>query len=414
MIALLTFTLFITASPYTTTVQAEEAKLPFNDIEKHWAKDSILQAYEKGLVDGFPDGTFRPNDIVKADQFIVMMLRAFSENVDGVTIFDQEWYEFLSTHQPGFLSEIRAAVRKNQFDFQMAKTGYWAKPYIDMLYEMPYLLEFDSVFPKDYKRFEKQIKREEAGYLLAEWFHHFEGSFDSNYTEFVRNNSGLKDFNNFTDKVGAYRASLLISGLMNGYPDGYFYPHRYVTRAEALTMVLRLRDPSLRTPYEPDLKGQYYTEVNGYITLFSDKFKYDTYNSLVKLGRKHVTTGFLKINDIGTMMVFKNNDDAESYDYYTRTGQFPLRPHVEMVTGVSGGSSQIVFVLYPKSKEMPNSKAYFDSVLELFAGNDKGAELKKIMQTYEKNLSKQMYFTFNMKDFSMYNSGSDIVLEMYY
>lgn len=414
MIALLTFTLFITASPYTTTVQAEEAKLPFNDIEKHWAKDSILQAYEKGLVDGFPDGTFRPNDIVKADQFIVMMLRAFSENVDGVTIFDQEWYEFLSTHQPGFLSEIRAAVRKNQFDFQTAKTGYWAKPYVDMLYEMPYLLEFDSVFPKDYKRFEKQIKREEAVYLMGKWYIQFEGGIDGNYETFININSGFKDFDTFSNVVGMYRATILSTGLMNGYPSGYFYPHRYVTRAEALTMVLRLRDRSLRTPYIPNLNGQYYTEINGYITLFSDKFKYDTYNSLVNLGEKHVTTGFLDINDTVTMMVFNSQVDAESYDYFTRTGQFNLRPHVEMVTGVSGGSSRSVFVLYPESKEMPNSKEYFDAVLELFAGKGKGAELKKVMQSYEKDLSKQVYFTFNNKKFSMFSSGSDIVLEMYY
>ncbi|MEF2245911.1 S-layer homology domain-containing protein [Paenibacillus sp. IITD108] len=414
MIALLTLTLFITAFPYTTTVQAEEAELPFNDIEKHWAKESILKAYEKGLVDGFPDGTFRPNDIVQADQFIVMMLRAFSADVDGYTIFDPEWYEFLSTYQPGFLSEIKAAVRKNQFDFQTAKTGYWAKPYIDMLYEMPYLLEFDSVFPKDYKRFGKQIKREEAGYLLAEWFNHFEGSFDSNYTEFVRNNSGLKDFNTFTDKVGAYRASLLISGLMNGYPDGYFYPHRYVTRAEALTMVLRLRDSSFRTPYKPDLEGQYYTEVEGYITLYSDKFKYDTYNELVLLGKKHITNGYLQIDRGNTMRVFSNQEDYESYTYFTRTGMFHLRPHVELSTGVSNGSDRKVIVRYPKSKEMPNSKGYFDAILELFVGKHKDEELKKMMQFQEKNLSKQVYFTFNKKDFSMYSSGSDIVLEMYY
>jgi len=412
--ALLALALILTAFQYPAPVHASEQELPFTDIEKHWAKDSILQAYEKGLVDGFPDGSFRPNDVVKADQFIVMMLRAFSVTEDGVTTFDPEWYEFLSEVQPGFLSEVKAAVRTNKFDFQTAKSGYWAKPYVDMLYEMYYLLEFDSVFPKDYKRYEKQLKREEAGYLLAEWYHHFEGGIDTNYTEFVRKNSGLKDFNTFTDKVGGYRATLLITGLMNGYPNGYFYPHRYVTRAEALTMVLRLRDPALRTPYKPNLKGQYYTEIEDYITLFSDKFKFDTYNSLVALGKKHVTTGFLQIQESSTMMVFNSQDDAESWSYFTRTGQFTLRPHVEMVTGVRGGSSRIVHVLYPKSKEMPNSKGYFDAVLELFAGKGKGKELKKVMQSYEGDLSRQVYFTFNKKEFSMISSGSDIVLEMYY
>ncbi|MEF2246427.1 S-layer homology domain-containing protein [Paenibacillus sp. IITD108] len=415
ILTVVAFVVLIAAAPISTqTINAANSN-PFKDINNHWAKDTILQAYDKGLVDGFPDGTFRPNDVVKADQFIVMMLRAFSANVDGYTVFDPEWYEFLSDFQPGHLGTIRSAVRKNQFDFQTAKKGYWAKPYVDMLYEMPYLLEYDSVFPKDYKRFEKQIKREEASYLLGEWYSHFEGGIEGNYDSFVNKNSGLKDFNTFTDIVGKYKAMVLTTGLMNGYPNKYFYPHRYVTRAEALTMVLRLRDSSLRTPFKPNLKGQYYTEINGYIALFSDKYKFDIYNELVALGKKHIKKGYLDIKNSYSMAVFASKDDAESWDYYTRTGMWHLRPQVEMTAGVDSNDSRRVNVAYSRDNKLIYSEDYFNAVLELFAGKGKGAELKKVMQSKEKDLtSHPLTFTFNKKDFSIYLEGSLIVLHMAY
>ena len=34
---------------------------PLTDIENHWAKEQIKAWVEKGLVDGYEDGTFRPD-----------------------------------------------------------------------------------------------------------------------------------------------------------------------------------------------------------------------------------------------------------------------------------------------------------------------------------------------------------------
>ncbi len=389
---------------------------PFKDIDKHWAKDKILAAYEKGLVQGKGNGYFKPDAVVKADEFIVMMLRAFAVEENGRMVFDPAWMEAFRKFQPGFYDELEVAVQKNKFEFQSAKTGYWAKPYVDFLYQMPYLLEFDSVFPKEDKRFEKQLKREEASYLLGAWYSRFEGSFDNNYEDFASRKVTLKDFNTFTPIVGLYRTTVLLAGLMNGYPNNYFYPHRYVTRAEALTMVLRLQDKSLRQPFKPDLKGQYYTEHDEYIALYSDKFKFDTYKQMVALGNKHLKTGHLELNRGYSMHVFASKDDADSWDYLTRKGLYHLRPNIELGVAVDYGTSKIVNVMYPTDKKMPNSKAYFDAILELFAGKGKGQELYKEMQKYEKDLtSYKTTFTWNKKKFGIYQNGAQhIVLEMYY
>ncbi|MEW6491100.1 MAG: S-layer homology domain-containing protein, partial [Cyanobacteriota bacterium] len=34
---------------------------PFSDIQNHWARSFIEALAERGIVSGFPDGSFRPN-----------------------------------------------------------------------------------------------------------------------------------------------------------------------------------------------------------------------------------------------------------------------------------------------------------------------------------------------------------------
>ena len=44
--------------PFKEIIRA--LNLPFNDIKGYWAKDSILKLYEKGIIEGYPDGSFKP------------------------------------------------------------------------------------------------------------------------------------------------------------------------------------------------------------------------------------------------------------------------------------------------------------------------------------------------------------------
>lgn len=401
-------------SEVTRAAAASENELKFKDISKHWAKDNIIKAYESGLVDGFPDGTFRPDDVVKADQFIVMMLNAFSETVDGKKEFAQDWFAELKNIQPGHMVTIISEVRKSKFSFETAKTGYWAKPYVDLLYKIPYLYSHDNVFPNDSKRYQKQMTREEASYLLGTWYRTYENSMDGLYEDFVLRNSGLKDFNKFSTYAGKYRAMILVAGLMNGYPNNYFYPQRYVTRAEALTMVQRLRDKALRTPFKPNLKGQYYSEVDGTIYLFSDKYKFDTYNKLKELAKTHVKSGYTDIS--GSVLTFFASKDAfEKYMFLTRMGKYDQRTDPEIVVGVTSGTYRQVFIQYPINKKMPNTSKYVDAVFELYAGVGKGKDLRKLVTAYEKDLYTDLKtFKFNNKNFKLYASEEDYVLEMNY
>ncbi|WP_199623155.1 CAP-associated domain-containing protein [Paenibacillus alkalitolerans] len=64
----------------------------FSDTKGHWAEDTISWGAQRNIVQGFPDGTFRPGGSVTEAQFLAMLYRAFPErNVDAST--GAYWYE---------------------------------------------------------------------------------------------------------------------------------------------------------------------------------------------------------------------------------------------------------------------------------------------------------------------------------
>lgn len=48
----------------TYLVLAEKVKLPFSDTEGHWAEKYIRNVYFAGIADGYPDGTFKPDNFM--------------------------------------------------------------------------------------------------------------------------------------------------------------------------------------------------------------------------------------------------------------------------------------------------------------------------------------------------------------
>ncbi|MBD3156394.1 hypothetical protein GF369_01060 [Candidatus Peregrinibacteria bacterium] len=51
-------------------------ELPFNDIENHWGREYIENLYVQGVVQGYEDGTFRPDEYVNRAELTKMALSA--------------------------------------------------------------------------------------------------------------------------------------------------------------------------------------------------------------------------------------------------------------------------------------------------------------------------------------------------
>ncbi|MFZ7132602.1 MAG: S-layer homology domain-containing protein [Eubacteriales bacterium] len=70
--------------------------IEFSDIGNHWARDNINQWVEKGLINGYGDGTFKPNGYITRGEFITLVNNVINSaeeidiNFDDVT--EEEWY----------------------------------------------------------------------------------------------------------------------------------------------------------------------------------------------------------------------------------------------------------------------------------------------------------------------------------
>ncbi|MCG3086961.1 S-layer homology domain-containing protein [Sporosarcina cyprini] len=92
----------------------------FKDVAKgYWATDSIEWAASTGLIKGFPDGTFKPNDVLTEEQFTTMLTRFYEElgkEVESSTA-DSKWanqkYEGLAHYKIPLLGYDDVNFRKN-------------------------------------------------------------------------------------------------------------------------------------------------------------------------------------------------------------------------------------------------------------------------------------------------------------
>jgi hypothetical protein len=177
----------------------------FNDVKGHWAENTIKLLVDNNLVDGFPDQTFRPEALIKRDQFLKLTLVAMGHRLEE-------------------------------------GSSYWAQPYIDKATEM------NLIKANEFSRYNVPISREEMtsvivqATLLSE-----EVPTEPSDVDILSN---LRDATSIQDQ---YIQNMLYSyrfGLITGRKQGYFSPKGTSTRAEASTVIARYLDPTLRKPYE--------------------------------------------------------------------------------------------------------------------------------------------------------------------
>lgn len=51
----------------------------FSDIEGHWAEDNIIVAQQLGLIKGYPDGTFRPNEHMTRAEVVSLIVKSLGK-----------------------------------------------------------------------------------------------------------------------------------------------------------------------------------------------------------------------------------------------------------------------------------------------------------------------------------------------
>ena len=183
------------------TVKGESAPVVQNpagdlqDISGHWAESNIKELVARGVVSGYPDGTFLPDNTITRAEFSVILVKAF-----GLTLQDGKVFADTS--------------------------GHWAEEYIATTTAYGIVSGYDdsSFGPDD------PITREQMAVMLVKALKLSPAEGDSQ-TQFA-------DRDSISDWAMDAVAIATQEGIMTGYPDNTFAPQGSATRAEAVTAII--------------------------------------------------------------------------------------------------------------------------------------------------------------------------------
>ena len=225
----------------TTTVNMELHAATLTDISNHWAKEYIQTLVDAKAVNGYPDGTFKPNGTITRAAFLTVLVKAM-----GLELGDNVYFDDMRNH--------------------------WSNPYVAASVEAGLIVVTD--YPGDVSNGfligynfdpDVNITREEMAQIITRALGLEYQAFDISATDFVDSASIDREI------IGSV-AIASESGIITGYPGGDFGPKKSATRAEACVMINRLLD---------------YNAIQGTDALNSEEI-YDLYkDSVVKVRGKY-------------------------------------------------------------------------------------------------------------------------------
>lgn len=172
----------------------------FPDTANHWAEEDIELLSAKGLMGGYPDGTFRPNQGVTRAEFARMLISALN--------MDESAWALEASHQL----------------FRDVPLKHWARGYIQLAWELGIVSGYkDGTF-----RPERVINRAEMVSMLLRAL------------KFVGHGERQVSF---SDELPAWaKENILVAagwGLVSGFEDGTFRALEPVTRGQAVVFLNR-------------------------------------------------------------------------------------------------------------------------------------------------------------------------------
>lgn len=215
---------------------AEADKIYFNDVTGHWAEDTINRWADKGIISGYPDGTFKPDNPVTRAELAKVLTLAFdlqpNEYVYAADEISAEawYYNYL------------LCAGKYIPVYALPESNYKNKPYEDN-YNKNYFLPEENAIRMHVAEGLAELKREkynltvelptiqEIAYELGEMFQYEDyGNLYAMHGTVPKNVQRMHEYTYLAVKLG----------IMQGDTDGYFRPYDGVTRAELITMLDRI------------------------------------------------------------------------------------------------------------------------------------------------------------------------------
>jgi hypothetical protein len=357
---LIVLTLLLTIFPIHVAL-AETDVIHFSDIKGHWAEEAVYEMAKQGVINGHADGTFRPNDPVRVDEFLKMILMVLSEEKEDGT----RWYkdEYLSRTD----AFTKYQIHQTGFNFKPGEKK-WAAPYIEEAINLIIVGKYDR-WGSD---FTSPLTRKWVAYILISTIRGIEEDEELNYTNLARGK--IKDLNKVEDRTDmGYILQAYMKGLMRGYQDGSFGVDRIVTRAEAVVMLNRILDETKRDPYLPDLSPYLHAQVPTYhgemktIIFPGEKMK-EVFDTILE--NRDKSGGFTHHSSGGVSMIYYKDEaqyQQERQRLSTVNGMFK-RAHLEvMLRFITEADAYDLYVSTESEEWLRHKEALLPGLKKLFA-----------------------------------------------
>ncbi len=258
---------------FSFSAGAYAAEINFTDVKSDdWFYKNLQELTEKKIACGYPDGTFKPGNTLKFEEFIKMLVVAtedeLAEQKEG-----QEWYQIYieKAFESKYITEQQKALIGQNIDRQTMA---------EILYNV--LTEKEDI----------------KVYTDAEFEYLSDRLTDVNKTDFK---------------------TLTINGIgiISGYPDGAFKPANTLTRAEAVAVISRVIKPELRKPVKIAVR-----DANGIIDA-KDLESIPVVNTNYDELKKYTET------DLHDKVTYKVEDVIKA-----DTSMFPIRYGGLVITGI--------------------------------------------------------------------------------
>lgn len=183
----------------------------FNDIKgSEWFINQVSKLVGIGGIDGYPDGTFKPNNTINRGEFTKILVSIFGHKNLPKT------------------------------------TSHWASGYISKAEELG-LIDKD-----EFKDADKVITRNEMAKMAANSLNLLG---EKHITDREDYKELIKDYNNVSEKYKDFVLKVYAKGIITGFPDGTFGGEKGLTRAEASSVIIRVIDETERkVPPKPSKK----------------------------------------------------------------------------------------------------------------------------------------------------------------
>ena len=170
-----------------------QREVEFSDLQNHWSKSIIMRLNGYGIINGYDNGTIRPDAYVSAAEYLTIIVKSL-----------------------GFTEETAGAD--------------WAQPYINKA------VELGLIDAGEYNDYSAPVTRSQAAKIAANALK------DNVVADENSVKAKIYDYAEIEEQYKPYVVLAYDKKIVNGNHDNCFEPDRYITRAEAGVVAVRLID----------------------------------------------------------------------------------------------------------------------------------------------------------------------------